>query len=357
MICRTRISVNIALLLAICLLLLIPIQAQNVPAKETQNLLLNPDANEYSSHWIPFGDATIENAAGHETCFSLRNQGSFHQDILLPPEAEGKYAVLLGLASSERINADGAITGLPYLYGYMMTDSVHIIAYLQGQQMWGSVKVPNEWWPLSGIFMVPPGTKMIRFFLNQAERKGVPQNGSAARFDDLGLYILPSKPEAELFVQDHFIRKEKVAATGFGQNQQFGGEHQFDLARYKAQFLGYMDEARTIQVYAMAKVNKSEEATVRSVPHQEAIAYGPQGEQWRVISKFEDSLWVCMTAVKFPPGPRILYFAVMYPSQHLRYFKYTPNTKKPIEEIAGEGDGNDAFAIIGLKAIAQRPPQ
>jgi len=212
MICRTKIFVNFAFLLSACILLLIPMRAQDVPATETQNLLLNPDANEYSSHWIPFGDVTIENAAGHETCFSLRNHGSFHQDILVPPESEGKYAVLLGMASSERINADGAITGLPYLYGYMMTDSVHIIAYLQGQQMRGSVRVRDEWGPLSGIFTIPPGTRMIRFFLNQAERQGVPQNRSAARFDDLGLFILPTMPEAVLFIQNHFNLKEKVAA-------------------------------------------------------------------------------------------------------------------------------------------------
>ena len=213
MIVQRKIFVIIAYLLTAYILMLIPMQAQDVPAKETQILLLNPDANEYSSHWIPFGDAAIENAAGHETCFSLRKHGSFHQDILVPPESEGKYAVLLGLASSERINVDGSITGLPYLYGYMMTDSVHIIAYLQGQQMRGSLRVPDEWGPLSGIFRVPPGTRMIRFFLNQAERQDVPQNGSAARFDDLGLFILPTMPEAVLFIQNHFNLKEKVAAS------------------------------------------------------------------------------------------------------------------------------------------------
>ncbi len=178
-----------------------------IPTKGPLNLLLNPDATENSAHWTPSGDAIVESAAGHDSCFSLRNQGSFHQDILLPPKAEGKYAVLLGLASSERINPDGAITGLPYLYGYMMSDS-YILSYLQGQKALGSEKVTNKWGPVYGIYMVPPGTTMIRFFLNQAERKGVPQNGSAARFDDLGLYILPTTPEAVRFVQDHF-RPEK----------------------------------------------------------------------------------------------------------------------------------------------------
>ncbi len=351
MICR-RIFVNIAFLLAACFILLNPVQAQNANAEEPQNLLLNPYADEHSNHWFAVGDATIENAVGHETCFSLRNHGSFYQDILVPPESERKYAVLLGLASSERINPDGAITGLPSLYGLMMSDPTHSVASLSGQHTLASVRVPDAWEPVYGIFVVLPGTKRIRFYLNQAERKGVPQNGSAARFDDLGLYILPTMPEAMCFVQNHF-NLEKFALQDFGQNQQFDPEHWLDLARYKAQLLGYMDEAMTIQVYAMAKVNQSEEAEVRSVPHQEAIGYSRQGEPLWVIRKFEDALWVYMIAAKSPPGPRILYFAVMHPNNQLRYFKYNPDTKGPLQAIAGEGEGNDAIAIVTLKAIAK----
>jgi hypothetical protein len=48
----------------------------------------------------------------------------------------------------------------------------------------------------------------MRLFLNQAERMGVPQNGSAARFDNLGLYLLPTMAEAMRLVQDQF-RPEK----------------------------------------------------------------------------------------------------------------------------------------------------
>jgi len=53
-----------------------------------------------------------------------------------------------------------------------------------------------------------PGTTRMRLFLNQAERMGVPQNGSAARFDDLGLHLLPTMADAMRFVQDQF-RPEK----------------------------------------------------------------------------------------------------------------------------------------------------
>jgi hypothetical protein len=40
--------------------------------------------------------------------------------VILPAGAEGKSALLIGRVASERINLDGTITGLPYLYGYMM---------------------------------------------------------------------------------------------------------------------------------------------------------------------------------------------------------------------------------------------
>lgn len=40
----------------------------------------------------------------------------------------------------------------------------------------------------------------IRFFLNQASRRGLPHNGSAARFDTVGLYLFPKKEDALAFV-------------------------------------------------------------------------------------------------------------------------------------------------------------
>jgi len=36
--------------------------------------------------------------------------------------------------------------------------------------------------------------------MKQAERKGLPHNGSAARFDDVGLYLFPTEQAARSFV-------------------------------------------------------------------------------------------------------------------------------------------------------------
>lgn len=82
--------------------------------------------------------------------------------MTLPHDAAGQYAILIGRGSSERINPDGAITGLPYLYGYMMgegkSNGGHILDYLQGQEMRSSAEYRDEWIKMWGIFLVPDGT-------------------------------------------------------------------------------------------------------------------------------------------------------------------------------------------------------
>lgn len=75
-----------------------------------------------------------------------------------------------------------------------------ILDYMRGQNMLASPSHENDWVTMSGIFRVPEGAKTIRFFLNQALRNGVPHNGSAARFDDLGLYLFATEQDARSFV-------------------------------------------------------------------------------------------------------------------------------------------------------------
>jgi hypothetical protein len=179
---------------------------------QSNNFLQNPSADDGVNHWRAFGDAAVEQTPESGPHFRIRNMGYFLQDVALPEGAGGKYALLIGRVSSERINADGAITGLPSLYGYMMESANPgggmILSYLQGQQMLCVAREENEWVPAWGIFQVPSGTSAIRFFLNQAERKDVPQNGSAARFDDLGLYLFGTEKEANAFVKSYIDKKQ-----------------------------------------------------------------------------------------------------------------------------------------------------
>jgi hypothetical protein len=168
------------------------------------NLLKNANADLQSQFWRTYGEATVETCATGNPCFVVRNGGYFLQDVALPDGAVGQYALFFGRGASERINSNGAITGLPYLYGYMMPEVAprrgRILDYLQGQNMRASPTRENEWVTMWGIFRVPEGTGAIRFFLNQALRNGVPHNGSAARFDDVGLYLFPTEQAARAFV-------------------------------------------------------------------------------------------------------------------------------------------------------------
>ncbi len=174
---------------------------------QSRNLLQNPNANQDSQYWRATGQATVEMTTGNNLCFVVRNGGSFYQDVILPDDATGQYAVLIGRGSSERINPDGAITGLPSLYGYMMEQGEpnggRILGYLQGQKMLSSAKYKDEWVDMSGVFRVPEGTKRIRFFLSQAARQGAPHNGSAARFDNVGLYLFSMKEDAQTYVNQY----------------------------------------------------------------------------------------------------------------------------------------------------------
>lgn len=171
---------------------------------QSTNLLQNPDANHNAAFWRATGEATVERTPDGNLVFAVRNGGNFFQDVELPESAGGQYAVFLGHGSSERINTEGIITGLPYLYGYMMEkgrpDGREIRDYLQGQKMLGRSEIRDQWMQMWGIFKVPKGTTTIRFFLNQALHKDSPHNGSAARFDNLGLYLFATKQEAEVFV-------------------------------------------------------------------------------------------------------------------------------------------------------------
>jgi len=186
------------------MILSVLVSGASIHNAQSRNLLGNPHADQGLKPWHTFGEATVEETTGNNSCFVVHNGAYFFQDVPLTDDSVGQYAVLIGRGASARINDDGAITGLPYLYGYMMAEGPpnggFVLAYLQGQQMLAPTRIRDEWVDMWGIFRVPERTKKIRFFLNQGLRKGVPHNGSAARFDNLGLYIFATKEDAEAFV-------------------------------------------------------------------------------------------------------------------------------------------------------------
>lgn len=182
---------------------LIVLSASTLTLAQGENLLKNPSGDEDSQYWRTFGNAKVERCADDGHCFVLRDGGYFIQDVTVSENAVGQYALLMGRAHSER-DTSQAITGRPYLYGYMMNagdpSGGRIYTYLSGQQMSPTDGIAGEWKHLWGVFRIQLGTRRIRLFLQQGLRKGVPHDGSRTSFDDLGIYIFPTEQEALAFV-------------------------------------------------------------------------------------------------------------------------------------------------------------
>ena len=174
---------------------------------QTHNLLKNPDATDGGQSWNAFGDTEIEKTPENGASFVVRNGGYFLQDVRIPLGPARRYVVFVGRGASERVDANGAITGLPYLYGYMMKspgpNGQQILAYLQGQRMRAQPVVKDEWVSMLGVFKLAEGTTNIRFFLNQAASATTPHNGSAARFANLGLYLFDDREDAVAFASQY----------------------------------------------------------------------------------------------------------------------------------------------------------
>ena len=167
------------------------------------NMLVNGDAAGGMGGWITNGNVKIERIGG-VTCFAIRSKGSFQQEVRLPPGSIGMYAAVVGRGESDRVNEDGSITGLPYLYGTVVAaDRRRFLAYWQGQQMLARPRKPGEWVTMSGIFSVPYGAEWVSIQLRQAERKDLPQNGSAARFSDVRLVLFPTEAAARAYVDEY----------------------------------------------------------------------------------------------------------------------------------------------------------
>ena len=167
-----------------------------------KNYLPNPNATLGDKSWKMNGEVAIEERAPGDPCFAIRYSGFFFQDAPVPASAANQCVLMIGRVSSERINANGDITGLPYLYGNLVDskDDHHFHGYLQGDTMRCAAKNKDEWTPVWGIFKMTNDTSHIRFYLQQASGREA-QSGSAARFDDLGVFIFDTETEAGAFVE------------------------------------------------------------------------------------------------------------------------------------------------------------
>jgi len=177
------------------------------PPMQPRNLLKTPIANQKTSlqNWVAVGDAKLEEFDGI-LCYVVRNGGHFRQEVKLPPEAAGQYIVVIGRGSSERVDPKGAITGLPYIYGYVLGEGEPmkeiILGNLESSYLIGRGRA-NEWVKMFAIFKIPQIAKGVRYIIGQAQQPDVPQTGSAVRFDDLGLYFFSSPYDAQVFINKY----------------------------------------------------------------------------------------------------------------------------------------------------------
>ncbi|HEU4387366.1 MAG TPA: hypothetical protein VFV34_06185, partial [Blastocatellia bacterium] len=67
---------------------------------QPRNLLQNPTADLQAQFWQTHGETAIGTSTGNNPCFVVRNGGYFVQEVTLPNDAVGKYALLIGRGSS-----------------------------------------------------------------------------------------------------------------------------------------------------------------------------------------------------------------------------------------------------------------
>lgn len=179
-------------------ILLVALAASTLTFAQPENLIKNSDGDGDGKQWRAFGNAKIERCADGGYCFVLREGGYLTQDVDVPENSVGHYALLIGRAHRERSNA-GA-----YLHGYMMNagdpSGGRIYGYLSGQQMGLPDDAVGQWKHLWGVYRIAPGTKRIRLFLQHGQLKGVAKDDSRASFDDLGIYVFPTEQEALIHV-------------------------------------------------------------------------------------------------------------------------------------------------------------
>ena len=174
------------------------------------NLLANGDARAGKQHWVPrknhqlptreqAKDATIEDCDG-VPCFVVRNGMAWQQHIRLLEDFSGKYVLIIATGSAERVHADDNITGRPYLWARLWTDPPAMVPGTILQGMHVQPRVPNQWSTMFGVFPVPKGIVSMDVMLGQGERKGTPQNGSAARVRDVEVRFFDTEAAARAYV-------------------------------------------------------------------------------------------------------------------------------------------------------------
>lgn len=174
----------------------------------SENVLVNPSAEDGLASWTAFGDATAHTMPeSGRTVFSLESTSSAAayvlQDVSLPAGSGGKYLLLIGYGWVAHA-VPGSITRHPTLYGYEMNADGFIVSYLQGQNMRHDAAA-RTWETMDGIFQLDAAAHEIRLFLMQAHGAGDPPDGTRAVVDDVALMLFDTLAEAQDY-RDYYLQ-------------------------------------------------------------------------------------------------------------------------------------------------------
>lgn len=169
-----------------------------VPAQE--NLLSNPDGSDGTRHWKVFGEVSADSR------FEVRNGHAIQ--IVKLDGAAGKFVLLIAEAGTEKFKAGRTLTGFPGLGGYLLTtykpNGVNEInTYMNAGSPKAMPTAPEEMVTIYGIFEVPESTVAAQVTINRASREGEDDDGSAAIFKRVGLYLFDTREEAIAFAKTY----------------------------------------------------------------------------------------------------------------------------------------------------------
>lgn len=179
------------------------------------NYLGNPDANQHRQFWQASGDVAIEECAAGDPCFVTRWDGKLVGSATLPGDAAGRYMLLIGSAAAERAHDGfGDQTGEAYIHGYGEPLDPHLERgrHYSAPTLQTETRKPNTWTTLWGVFPVDEHIRRIQFEIRQSDGRSA-KDGSASRFDDLGVYLFDTQGEAESFVARYERAVGRVAGA------------------------------------------------------------------------------------------------------------------------------------------------
>lgn len=177
-------------------------QPERVTLLSQTNYLDNPNANQQQQFWKASGEVGVEECAPGNPCFVTRWDGGLVGTATLPADAAGRIVLLIGNAAAERAHAQGGDqTGESYIHGYgeALDPELGIGKHYSARTLITSTRETDAWTTLWGVFPVGEGIRKLSFEIRQADGSSA-KTGSASRFDDLGVYLFDTEPEAQAFV-------------------------------------------------------------------------------------------------------------------------------------------------------------